>query len=102
MVFERKDTGNNTLLKYDGLTVATLGQGFNSRDFATVDCHVTTVANTAREIPGAPKSGNWMAKVIVHEVTLGCLENVINYGETWHIYSTVSQNVLIRFFKYPI
>lgn len=74
----------------------------SASDFQTVDCHVTTVANTSREIPGAPKSGNWMAKVIVHEATLGCLENVINYGETWHIYSTVAQNVLIRFFKYPI
>mgnify|MGYP000021214133 CR=1 FL=1 len=71
-------------------------------DFATVDCSVLTVANTVREIPGAPKSGNWLAKVIVHESTLGCIENIMNYGETWHIYSTVAQRVLIRFFKYPM
>lgn len=101
-VFERKDTGNDTLLKYGSVTVATLGQGFNSRDFKIIDCYVMTVANSPTEISGAPKSGNWIPLTIVHEGTLGCIEHIMRYGDTWHIYSTVAQGVTVRFFKYPI
>lgn len=71
-------------------------------DLGYVDCMVTSQANTAVTIPGAPAESNYIPVVIEHNQTRGVMESVFRTSGYWIIYSNQSQEVKVRFYKYPV
>lgn len=72
-------------------------------DLGYVDCAVDTVKDGWAVIPNSPATKNGYLPVVYgHSQTSEVLENVFYDVTTWRIYSTVSQNVNIRFYKYPV
>lgn len=71
-------------------------------DLGYVDCTVTSQANTAVTISGAPSESNYIPVVIEHNQTRQVMENVFRTSGVWVIYSDKAQEVKVRFYKYPI
>lgn len=73
----------------------------STSDFTDIMCAVSTIANTAVKIPGAPTTGSWSVVPIDHSTTINCLETILWQGDGWYIYSTVAQQALVKFTKLP-
>lgn len=70
-------------------------------DFEAISVCVTTIANKVTIIEGAPKS-DFYIPVIISRTTTNATQDTIAYeSENWKIYSSTSQDIVIRFFKYP-
>lgn len=94
--------GRTYTRKYDNGTYGNWISNVTTSDFGILTVEVVSVANEATAIPGSPSTGNWIPVVVNHVQTTDCLENVYYHGSTWYIYSNKTQNVRVRFFKYPI
>mgnify|MGYP000597678475 FL=1 len=64
------------------------------------DARVDTVQNDIAVIPDAPKSDMYIPVVVSHRNTNVCQESVF-WDDRWIIYSSVAQNVKIRFYHLP-
>lgn len=70
-------------------------------DLGYVDCVVNTVANTTVYINGSPNERNFYIPVIIrHKSTNDVLENLF-YDYSWKVFSNASQEITVRFYKYP-
>lgn len=70
-------------------------------DLGYVDCEVTTVANNAVIISGAPSKDGYIPVIIEHNQTRHVMESIFRTSGDWCIYSNQSQEVKVRFYKYP-
>lgn len=71
-------------------------------DLGYVNCEVTTVANTAVVIPNSPSSSYYIPSIQGHWSTNIAHESVFYGDSAWRMYSSVSQKVGVRFYKYPV
>lgn len=72
-------------------------------DLGYVDCEVSSKANDHVAIPNAPSSKDGYIPVIIHHSSSdNVLDHVFYDSEYWWIYSTLTQVVIVRFYKYPI
>lgn len=71
-------------------------------DFSYVDCIVVTTGGSFVRISDAPNSDNYIPVVMSHFDDNSVMDHVFRDVGVWYIYSTVSQRVRVRFFKYPV
>lgn len=72
-------------------------------DLGYVDCEVSSEANNHVAIPNAPSSKDGYIPVIIHHTSSNnVLDHVFYDSGYWRIYSTLTQRVIVRFYKYPV
>ena len=74
-----------------------------SSDLGYIHCIVEVTANNALKIQDSPTAMNYIPVVVSHSANNNCIDHVFydNPGG-WMIYSTHTQRVGIRFYKYPV
>lgn len=72
-------------------------------DLGYIHCLVEVTANNALKIQDSPTAMNYIPVVVSHSANNNCIDHVFydNPGG-WMIYSTHTQRVGIRFYKYPV
>ena len=93
-----------TMKSSDGInyTPSEYKQIITNSDFALVSGIVNAIAGQSVEIPGCPTSSNYIPIIVRASVSVSHQTTITYNGGKWYVYTDKTQELQIRFNKYPI
>ena len=98
--FESSETYKKSLVNNSDWTGGWKKNITNS-DFEVKGYNVTTVANTSKEITGAPTTANYFPVIVGATQTKGHQTTISFDSGKWYAYSNTDQVLSVRFYKIP-